>query len=345
MLDKPLILCLSLGPADAVSSGSFVTDDNRGRVFRKCVIRSGKFWKKGQPFQISQDEIKHFKSTVDYQLSKGIRIDVPSEHADGQYAPDRSRGKVVGAEVAQVETDSGPELGLYTFIEFASEDHAKLSKTAECSIYVPASYEVGTSGEVIHRPLREVALTQDPVVSGLGSFELVLSHGPPTMKMKDLAKALEVSFEDDADDTAIAREIKKAWKAKSKAEPTKLSQDPADPATPADPAKSPNVTDFNVSLLRKSRTTDIKALELSHHITPAQSEKLIAQHCSQAALELSLSNSTVLESFDDTVETLKLSVQSLGDGKDHSQHQTLELSKEDLRDPKKNPLSAACSGA
>ena len=339
MIDSSLVFCLKLSNSTPVETGSLLTDENRGLLFAKEVIHSGTFFKEGEEFTITDEEIEHWKKTVDMQLSHGVRIDVPSEHANGEFAPDRSRGKVVGAEV---HTREDGTKGLTAYIEFGNEKQAELAKTAESSIFVPPSYEIGTTGQVLHRPLREVALTQNPVVPGLGQFDLILSHGPTDMKIADLAKSLGVTFDDGADESTIAGAIKKAWKAKGappkkKEDETKLSNEP--------PSDDGNVTPFNLNLLRKSRMGDLNALELGKHITPAQKKKLESTFCSDDALTLSLTNEAVLNQFDEYVETAKLNTIDLGDGSDGSQHQTLELSKEDINDPKKNPLSAACADA
>lgn len=323
MLDQDLHFQLELSAATAVTDGDRVNDGNRGRVFRKESLKAGTFYKNGQEFTISREDLIHFGKSVDVQLEKGIRIDLPSEHTGD---PDKSRGKVIGQEVVD---DS-----LFLFVEFANDEYAKLADTAEVSVFVPPSYEVGTTGEVLHRPLRHLALTQDPVVNDLQPFEMVLSR-KPQMKMSELAKSVGVSVEDGADDTVIGKAIAAAFKAKKAVKPevkkkpeeeTKLSHDPV-----------------TAQLLKENRQGKIQALVASRKITPAIQKQLEDAWTTDEQITLSLSNPATMEAFNSVIQSLDANQPiATGDGSSTSQAQVLQLSKDDVVDAEKNPLLAAC---
>ena len=333
MLDKPVTICFGRTAATAVDKGELVTDENRGRVFRKEVIKVGQFYNEGDPFEITSSDIDRWVAGIEVQLSHGIRIDVPSEHTDD---PDRSRGKVIGAER---EGDS-----MFAYLEFSNDKHAELASTAETSIYSPPSYEVGTTGEVLYRPIRHVALTQDPVVNGLKPFELILSRNPPKRTNQvdpiEFAKSLGLELAADVTPEDATAAIAAGFKqrddqilelSKKKAESKK------EPETPVDPAM--------LTLSRDNRTMKIDQLVLSRHITPATAKSLKETHCSDEAITLCLSNQVAQKQFEDSMATYGNQTPIVADAEDGSSTgpQTLKLSKTEILSSEKNPLLAACA--
>lgn len=311
-----------------VAEGNLVTDENRGRVFKKEVIYSGRFQKGEQDFEIDSGLINHWVKSVDLQLANGVRIDLTSGHPT-EDDPTASRGKVIGAEAGKNEEDLD---ALYLFVEFANDDYVGLADTAEASIFSPPSYTDG-KGNDYFRPLRGLALTQDPVIPKLAGFDLVLSFKEPKMDLKTVATDLGIEVGEEATDEEIAQLIKshddeiKASLAEAK-KPVK--EKPKEIVASQD-------TELNRNLLKRARAADIASLK--GKVTPAVSKKLEEQYCSDEALSLALSNpgiNGVVDNVFDTLKTLPDISQNPGTG---TGPQVLELSGPDLLTAK-NPLIA-----
>jgi len=337
MLNDELLIFHTLKLSSGTKySGSRFNAKKSGRVFRKESIYVGEFRKGDMEFSIDEPLLHHWSNGIDLQLSNGVRIDVSSEHSA---KPEDSRGKVVGSEIGLNENN---DPALFLYVEFANDAYASLADTAEVSIFSPPSYQDG-KGNTYYRPIRGLALTQNPVIPGLSSFELVLSHtGTAPMPLRALAKSLGISVADEATDAQISASISKAFstlkKAKAKTKP--------DPVKPDQTIVASNNTAFNRGLLRRSRQADIESLVSDGHITPAVAVELSKQWTSDDALTLSLSHEPTMVSFDTTINALKKGkAASLGNGEDESGAQLLELSATDIHDPKKNIMLATAQRA
>lgn len=333
--DKPLTFTHT-STSQPVTEHALVNDKNAGRVFRKEALPVGTWYKDDQEINVEEGFLKHVVSSVDTQLARGIRIDMPSEHTSD---PDASRGKIIGAEVGK---NSKGEDALFTYCEFAP-DHVGLAQTAEVSVHIPPAWTDGKKNEYTW-PLRHVALTQKPIVHGMSDFELVLSMGPPSTGTVSMSLATtlreKLGLKADATDDEIEAAFLKSHGAPA----------PQPPAAPQPPSPEPDPATLSfkppigtVKQFQRSRIAELDSL-VPDHATPATVKTLKEQWCSDAAITASLTLSEGdSDPYESVLGTLRMQkVQQLGDGTSSADAQ-ITLSGADVSDPKKNPLVAAAA--
>lgn len=295
----------------------------KGLTFRKEVIYVGTFFApqadgSRQKFNVELADLQRWKQSVDLQLERGVLIDVPKGHTTD---PEASRGKVVGAVVGK---NSRGEPALFLDIEFADAQSASLAKTTQVSIFSPPSWQDGL-GNTYSRPIRHVALTQQPVIPKLDAFTLIASldegSNPAMNPLQQICDEIGIPYEPDADDATLVEAIIGAFN--EGAEPEGDEGDPedmpADDELPADdmPADEelseddPMLEDddeeevaLSLSLSARraivsGRNAQVDLLLSQCKITPAQSKHLKTKFCGK---ELKLS-----DNFEDTISTLALS--------------------------------------
>lgn len=277
----------------------------KGLTWEKEVIYVGSFVApqpdgSSQKFSVSEDDLKHWKQSIELQLSRGIRIDLPLGHTTN---PEASRGKIVGADVRE---NSRGLPSLWVTVEFADEKAAELAKTAEVSLYSPPSWQDGF-GNTYSRPIRHVALTQQPVISNLDAFTLIasLDEGSQSMDyLMQIADAIGLEAVDGEDEAALTQRILDAITAEEDPEDTG-EDDPMldgedlgeDLGEGGDPTMDMSFSHREVLEGRKARV----ALLLSQgKITPAQQKKLESTYCAKGSLALS-------NEFDSAIQVLSLS--------------------------------------
>lgn len=284
----------------------------KGLTFRKEVIYVGTFFAPQpdgtrQKFSVELADLKRWKQSVDLQLERGVLIDVPKGHTTD---PEASKGKVVGATV---DKNSRGEDALFLDIQFADAESAKLAKTTQVSIFSPPEWQDGL-GNTYSRPIRHVALTQQPVIPKLDAFTLIasLDEGSDQMNLlQQICDQIGIPYEPDADDQTLADLIVAAFN--EGAEPEGDEELPEDDM-PADEELSDDEpvledeeeedTALSLSLpvrrqIIAGRTARVDLLLSQQKITPAQGKQLKAKFCGNS---LSLS-----DSFDSTMDVLALS--------------------------------------
>lgn len=285
-----------------------------GLKFRKEAIYVGTFFAPSpdgsrQKFSVTEDDLKHWKKSIDLQLSRGILVDVPIGHTT---APEASRGKVVGASV---DINSRGQAALFLDIEFADEKAAQLAKTTQVSIYSPPSWTDGL-GNTYDRPVRHVALTQQPVIPKLDAFTLIASLDEGTNSMEfltQIAEAIGLEVAEDMDEAALTQAILDAITSSDEdpemedeelpAEDEELPLEDEDPMLDDEEEDDEQVMSLSmareVALGRKAR---IGLLLSQAKITPAQAKALEKRFCVTGKGVLALSND-----FDAAIDLMSLS--------------------------------------
>lgn len=300
MIDYSLLLKLTTPQATKV----------KGLTFRKEVIYVGTFSApqpdgSRQTFSVDKADLEHWRKSVELQLENGILVDVPIGHTTN---PEASRGKVVGAEV---DKNSRGEDALFLHIEFADAQAAKLAKTTQVSIFSPPSWTDGT-GKTYTRPLRHVALTQQPVIPKLDAFTLIASLEGDFNTMdalKAICDAVGIEYSDTDDEATLQQLIIDAFNEGADEDPTE-GEDPEldqelgdeDPLL-EDEEDEEEETALSLSLgvrkqLIEGRKARIGLLLSERRITPAQHKHLTGKYCG-TTLKLS-------DDFDSVVKTLSL---------------------------------------
>lgn len=304
MLDPNLIISLKTDPAKG-----------KGLRFKKEAIYVGEFFAPQpdggkQKFSVTKADLDHWKRSIDLQIERGIRVDVPSGHVTD---PEASRGEVVAAEVGK---DSQGRDALFVDIEFADDEAARMAKTAEVSIFSPPSWEDGL-GNTYSRPIRHVALTQQPVIPSLDAFTLVASLDEKVSPMEFLAQIAEAlglpaeaedeatltqqildaigSGDDEVDDDAELADDEDFDEDEDM--DFEFEDEEEDDEEELSFSMSPTVK----KQIAEGRKAQIALLLSKGQITPAQAKALAKKHCALDGLALSS------DAFDEAVELLALS--------------------------------------
>lgn len=308
--------------------------DKDGLTFWKELIYVGDFEKGKQEIPVDEALLHHWNQTSARMLSNGVEIPVPAEHSTD---PEKRRGSVVAMKVASNKR-SIP--ALFGKIKFKDAKAAELAKTANVSIFADTETKDGL-GNVYYHPITHVALTDYPVIPGLGKFEPIAAsfiEGKKQMAIdpRKLAEKLGVAADvadselETAIDSAISELLKKVEGAgKPSGEGDNKPDNKPAPAVAASFGK----------LLAKTRLGELDALVLSHRLTPAACKALQGQYCKPEQLALSLSQEGAAndDGFDGVVKALSLQEPYLPT-KGQSGPQILELSNVDAGDAQKNPL-------
>lgn len=315
-----------------------------GRRFRKELIRAGTWHKGDQQWTVDEALLSHWADTFREFTGDGNKVPVPVEHTTD---PEANRGYVVGMEVAA--SDDGTP-ALFGMVEFA-EGYEHLAKTTDVSIYSPQEHP-GGNGKRYTRPITHVALTTQPVVTGLGNFEpIAASFGEPKMSekemafskdfLKKMARKLEIELDDNFDEAAAETAFLKAFRAKQKAEKAEPAKDDED----ADKGKRRRKKETAVAasftpppamvaMLRENREMKLSRLVDEGRITKAVRDDLHKQFCGDECLSLSLSGTA--DAFDSVVASLAKNEPSIAFKKERTGAQAVALS-HSLRDGK-NPV-------
>jgi hypothetical protein len=193
------------------------------RVYKKELIYPGKFIKKDEDgdvefdLPVNEKLIDHWVATFNQMKKNGIEVPLPIEHTSN---PARRRGTVV-----KLAKEFNPKRGansLYCYVTFRDKESESMAKTAQVSLYAPPSFIDG-KGRKYSRPIRHVALTDYPLIPGLGEFEiaashrslknrtLVLSHeGSSAMTVHELADRLGIDVDEDMDDDTLESSFRAA---------------------------------------------------------------------------------------------------------------------------------------
>jgi hypothetical protein len=254
-------------------------------TYRKEIIYVGDFTKQQDnlKFSVNQDVLEHWHNTTSAMLANGVEIPIPAKHTEDS---DAKRGTLVGTEIAK---NAKGLPALFGFIKFVDDAAAKSGKNNDVSLYSPSEFVDG-KGNKYYRPIRHVALTDYPVIPGLGKFEAIAaslaapSQPPPIVKKGDSEMSIDVKKlgaklgipMDTADDklelalsTAIDALIAKAAKAHG--------------------GEKPPIAAGFLSLAATNRKSALKSLVEKSKISPAVCKTLEDAFVTNDHLALSLS--------------------------------------------------------
>lgn len=270
-------------------SSPFVAFSNDGLTFRKELCKKGT-WEKGKHrFEIDEAMLSHWARTHAQLLENGVNVHMMVDHTSD---PEKARGTILSMEAAP--NDRG-EPALFGICKFADEESAKLAKRTDVSIYSPPEFKDG-KGTTHHRPIMHVALTTQPVITGLSPFQTIAcSHVPEKvpMSLSTLAQKLEVSVSEDATDDVIEDAIVAAF--------TKLKGKPEEKKDPPQ-----QIAAAHISMLRDNRTMKIDKLLDDGKITKAVRDDLVKRYTKDETISLALSHDASNDGFEDVLSTLSL---------------------------------------
>ena len=284
MIDRNLYI--SLKSTDSDTEGA-------GLKWSKEVIYTGTFFAPQADgtsikFSVTREDLDKWKQSIDLQLERGVRVDVPISHTTN---PEASRGRVISAEV---KPDSKDRESLWVTIEFADEKAAQLAKTTDVSLYSPPSWKDGL-GNTYSRPIRHVALTQQPVIADLDAFTLVASldeGSQPMDYLMQIADAIGLEAVDGEDEAALTARILEAIQSEETEEPEMEDM-------PEDMPEEGMSLSFKQELLA-GRRSRIALLLSEGRINHAQRRLLEDEFCAKRSIKRS-------REFDHAITALSLS--------------------------------------
>lgn len=293
--------------------------ESNAHLYRKQVAYVGQFGQYdhstgklvSEPVPITKGEIDHWSQSVKEQVADGVKIPMQKTHSPTT-SVEEAYGYIVDAETGP---DEKGRYSLFLVCEFGDEKKAEVATVADCSIYQPPSYTNGV-GKMYARPIRHLMLTTAATIPDMGKF-IALSLIPEGKTMneflKQLALALGIVVEDNADDASVSALITAAYSklADSVASlTTKLTE--ATETITAIKAQSvamslPPVVVSTTQNMRKSR---LESMVVGGKITPAMRDSLVATFAKPSgviALALNEDQTAVSdEVFDGVVLALSL---------------------------------------
>lgn len=272
--------------------------DQKPGLFRKQLIYVGSFKKKEQRFTITEQDIDHWVATHPLILAEGAEVPLPVEHST---SPEACRGFVEGLEKAP---DAKGRVSLFGYIRFSKPEYENLAASSQVSIYVPPVDEI--NGKPFVRPVRHVALTNYPVITGLDKWTAIACSFSEGEIMKELMIAIAalLGFELPAEGEPTQEEfVELAKKALEKKEPEKEpeSKKVVDPSIAAS-----NVSALLLSTTRDLRHMKIDALVAAGKINGAQAKALKTQYAEDGVLKLSLADGAGPDGFDNQLMVLSM---------------------------------------
>ena len=248
--------------------------------YRKNILKVGKFakmtedGKKEMEFELTQDNLTSIAAESTQMLADGHRIPVPLGHTQEE---DKNQGYV---DKFGVEGDY-----LFMEAEAVGKEAIENFEQSDCSCYIPPKYK-DSEGREYTRPIRHVALTQYPVIVGLGKFEAIAASLVPVrkeepMKFDKIQAALSLSetlTEENAETLilgGIGQLVEKAKAAGTTEDPLAAAKE----ALKSMPGIIPG--------LKNARETKLQGLVLAQKISPAVKDKLAEMFTSEDSLVLS----------------------------------------------------------
>ena len=148
--------------------------------FRKQVIRCGNFTTaNGDPFEVTPATLRMWLSDFHRMRANDVPVPVPTRHDDT--SADGNRGFVVDMAL------SNDGKGLDATMELFGDEAPKLAASNHCSIYAEPGWKDGENN-AYDWPIRHVALTPDPRITGLKKFISIAASNIPIARIKEMAK-------------------------------------------------------------------------------------------------------------------------------------------------------------
>ena len=343
--------------------------------FKKELIRKGKFVKEsdGIEFEVTDETLDHWSREFARMKSAGVRVPVPIKHLspkleNGVETYDADDPASNGGWLQDVVRDGDSLYGVIDLID------PQLALTSDVSIFTPPKLVDG-KGNTYVRPISHVALCTNPVIPGLGDFIPLAASRTTSKETKmdytKIAEALEVLGEIN---DGNAEEVILAGITKMKNELNELKGlPPEEEPVATDPDGQPieaaeeeeeeeeeeepvaasrghraasrghRVDPLLVKLASENRSAKLDALVSAGRITPAVREKLAKQFIGKdnSVIRLSLSMGDDGSHFDAICSALAANDPVALVGKTGPQvPKAVRLSREQMTDPKHNPLIA-----
>lgn len=221
------------------------------KLYRKQLIRVGKYKKGDTVFDITREMLKHWETTFSMMHNNGIKVAVPIEHTDDV---EKNRGWV---ENIGIEENGDVMYGDFDFL-------GKEPPVCGVSISSPVNFIDG-KGIEYKRPIMHVALTNSPVIPGLGDFQkLAASLIPETEETDMKAIALALGLSETATEEEIIAKIKEI----------KANQKSAETEKKVEASLKKEIDPLMMSLVRENRKAKLDQLIALSRITPITKEKI-----------------------------------------------------------------------
>lgn len=282
-------------------SSPFIAASVEGKkLFKKELMPVGTWHKGEQTWRVDESLLLHWVDTFHKWIEAGHKVPMPVEHTED---PEKNRGFWVDMEV-DVGASGVP--ALFGYADFA-EGYEGLAKTTDVSVYSPPKWTDARKRTFI-RPIKHVALTNDPVIPGLGGFQAIVASlgGRDVSKLLDLAAKFKLDATDE-DSAALAIEAAMAMSMKSLAKKLGLEVGEGDDdaslekaivaafkskgkATPKPDDKKIEASAAMVQVVKDNRSMKLDKLLETGRVTKAVRDKLEEKFLSDEAIKASCSS-------------------------------------------------------
>ena len=287
------------------------TKDAKGQLvyrFKKDIIRVGEFVDNGfgVPLSVTPAHLSHWAKTFAEMKANGVKVPIPKHHKDWSLS-ENNRGWV---HDMFVEGDR-----LVMNCELFGTDVEALAACNDVSVGAPDLEWEDCDGNTYLIPIRHVALTPTPLVTGLGEFTRIAATWARSQETKEndmdlqeiraamgikeeLTKENAVELVCSAAMVTIEKlaDLTKKFDAQALKLSEKLEVKDPEPVKPLDP--------LVLELVGKDRRRELEGLVMSAKITPAVKDKLEAAFVTDGAIQASVSAKRTGE-FDSLIDALK----------------------------------------
>lgn len=296
-----------LGKFVAISAATTNADGRLVYKFKKDIIRVGEFADNGygSPVTVTALHLSHWAKTFAEMKANGVKVPIPINHKDWERS-ENNRGWVHGMFV---EGDR-----LVMTCELFGDDVEALAAANDVSVFAPKEWTDCDSNHYVI-PIRHVALTPVPMVTGLSEFIRIaaaLAGSQDTkenvMDLQKIRAAMSIEEELTAENVvelvcssametvAELADLTKKFDAQALELSKKSEPKDAELTKPLDP--------LVLELVGKDRRRELEGLVASAKITPAVKDKLEAAFVTNTAIEASVSAKRTAE-FDSLIDALK----------------------------------------
>jgi len=293
---------------------------DKGRTFRKEIIRKGTYYKASQDmrFEVDDAALDNWEAMFALMEKNGVRVPAPVTHTDD---PEANRG---WWSSIYREGDS-----LYGHVELSDPE---LAKTCDVSLYSPAEFIDGKGNKYV-RPIVHIALVTNPVIPGLEPFTPISLSQENPMDWTKIKEALEIEEEmtDENAEELILAAIEKLKKPEEEEETEKpvVEEPVAAAAKEVDPTL--------LSLAQDNRIMKIDQLVADNKITGAVAKQLKERF---AGKKLALVLSSKMDDGFDAVIASHRENDPIKLG-EHTKGQTIQLSNSGRKSSGESPLVKA----
>lgn len=163
--------------------GLMLDEGGDGLTYIKELIYTGNFVKSTkegeQEFTVDEQKINHWAHTGNRMLNNGVKVPFPLKHTDN---PEATRARMLSYTTGL--NDDGI-YALFGKFRFRDAEAAKLAKTTDVSIFVPADPFVDGRGNKYEYAIKHVAFTDHPVIPGLSDFKAIAASYDSEISLSD----------------------------------------------------------------------------------------------------------------------------------------------------------------